>query len=77
MTDHAMRKCQPPPRFGQKSKQIVVGDMVKARYGNTSNYWPAKVLAIDDGHMTPSATSVHHSVMRFMRTVEAPKCTTL
>ena len=51
MANHSMRKRQPPPRFGQKSKPILVGDIVKARYGNTSNYWPAKVLAIDDGHI--------------------------
>ena len=52
MADQVIRKRQPPPRLGHKRKQIVVGDMVKARYGNTSNYWSTKVLVIHDGHMT-------------------------
>ncbi len=49
--DDAMRKRQPPTRFGQKGKPIVVGDMVKTRYGNTIDYWLTKVLTIEGDHM--------------------------
>ena len=52
MVDHDMRKCQSPALLDQKSNQIVVGDTVNVRYDNTSNYWPVKVLDIDDRNMT-------------------------
>ena len=52
MTDHEIHKRLTPTILGQKSKPIVVVDTVKVRYDNTSDYLYAKVLVIDDGHMT-------------------------
>ena len=44
MTDHEIHKRLTPTILGQKRKPIVVVDMVKARYGNTNDYWLTKVL---------------------------------
>ena len=52
MTDNTVRTRKSPVRLGHAGEPFEVGELVRARVGQTVAYWPATLMSIDATGMT-------------------------